>query len=109
MQSLFSSGTVWIGAVLVGSGIAFEEIQHREKEQVENGNEQSDQKPAIQPDIVKAANGQADGCDEDGDIENPGKGTDEQNQDSPDYDVVDQEIPHFKPGRTAVKVAERAE
>ena len=77
---------------------AFEEIQHREKEQIENGNEQPYQKPAIQAHIVKAADGQADGCDEDDDIENPGKRTDEQNEDSPDHDVIDQEVPHFQPG-----------
>ena len=94
----FLSGSVRIGPVLVGFGVAFEKIQHREKEQIENRNEESYQEPAIQAHIVKTANGQPDGSDEDGDIEYPGEGSDKQDQDTPDDDVIDQEIPHFQSG-----------
>lgn len=97
-QSPFSLRSVWIRAVLVFSRFAFEKVKHNEEENIENRDEQTDQKPPVQTDVMKPANGESDGCDKYDDVENPGEWTDEKNQYTADDNVIDQEIPHFQSG-----------
>lgn len=103
---LISPAGIW--SVLVGSRIAFETIQHDKKEDIDERNEQPDQKPGVQADVVKPPDSQSYGCNKGGDIENPDEWADQQGQNASDNDVVDQVIPDFQPTRTSVKVAEVA-